>query len=183
MRIAFALSLLCFLVLTEVYSFAPRHYRQSVNRNNYLVAYGDNDFDNRGIFRFPDDEIVNDNTFTNLSENVNDTNDAYPSNDEILRQLINAYDNIPEIEVKMKLNKIMKSETDNAYAARQQMMLLVKEAEYIEREAAKENPEFTYESLSDAIRVVRSRLRMVTNGPEFAGDDSTKSFKWPWEKQ
>ena len=118
--------------------------------------------------------------------------------DRVLRQLVNAFDNLPEWEVEIMYRKLTapssssQSSIDRSYIVGR-LVDLTKIAEDIEDEAERRGGS-NIEDLSDNIRTIRSQLRMYGKDADFYDDQGERveynsalsrafrDMKWPWAK-
>eukprot|EP00607_Mallomonas_marina_P002022 CAMPEP_0182429268 /NCGR_PEP_ID=MMETSP1167-20130531/25642_1 /TAXON_ID=2988 /ORGANISM="Mallomonas Sp, Strain CCMP3275" /LENGTH=158 /DNA_ID=CAMNT_0024612685 /DNA_START=198 /DNA_END=674 /DNA_ORIENTATION=+ len=155
-----------------------------------------------GIFRLPDgklDENLGAEPYLGISDESNGLLRSQNNDEEIkprvLRQMEYAFDNYQIFEIHDMHRRLWLAgeKSSEAQYVCSQLMQLTIQAEEIEAEAERRqkngssnNNSYGMEDLADAMRVIRSSIRMYGKDAEFCSDDGvynpTPDFKWPWQK-
>ena len=150
-------------------------------------------YDSTGYFRIPENSPGNLPNEVIVEKDENAEEDL--SNKSVILRVLNqmelAFDNLPPQEVKLMLDKLLLTSATSAQikASCVKLIKLTELAEEIENAAIlreKSNADAGFEDLYDAIRTVRSQIRMYGKDSDFCGDDGIYrpyEFKWPWEKR
>jgi len=101
--------------------------------------------------------------------------------------MVDAFDNLPESEVVDMGRRIFLGKTENHQRTQNALFNLSQQAEDIRSLAIeRSNSGYAYDDLEEAIRVVRSQIRMYGKDADFytsTGDfEPPIPFAWPWEK-
>ena len=174
---------------------APCRVRKFVNS---LRSSGSN----MGVFKLPGDvfgeEEGKDNAVTEFitddEKNVDATIGNRSGGKEVLRQMVMAFDNLPEEEVEYMFNKLT-CENEVTRNERSDIMFklvdLTKRANEVEKYVG--DTRYNYDELADAIRSIRSEIRMYAKDLDFYDQNGNKQklvspferavndLKFPWQ--
>ena len=184
-------------LLTKSIAFLEKPTRRSTVRTSVVNNAG-------GYFKLPDD---NDSLqYSYFQDNGGDPQESPGKvQKRIIRQLINAFDNLPASEVELMFEKLSVNLGSSSSTSIERLNLIKKLKEFTilaeniedeaERRLESQNSNVSMEDLEDSIRVIRSQLRMYAKDAEFYDEfgeklpnsDGTsalmialKSLKWPW---
>ena len=187
--------LLCFVLTFVTFSTSFQQHVTSRNKcfgRTYVALSESTPTGDAGVFRLPNDAPKKGNTepFVEIDVDQIDFTDENLKN-RVLTQMELAFDNyqIPEIRDMFKRLWLTRMNEPRINDACLQLIKLTKDAEEIENEAIRRDnlsgsTFYNMEDLYDAVRVVRSRIRMYGKDAEFCSSDGLYKpyeFKWPWE--
>eukprot|EP01041_Mallomonas_annulata_P005957 gene5957-12026_t len=180
------------IFLSNIHSFKQPGFQSRIGLERRSVPD-----DEIGYFRLPSESDNEKETEPGIRIPAElDPEDSYQFYDKdiearVLRQMELAFDNLPLFEVKDMFGRLWLAGSRGG-PMRDSCLRLIKftvDAEEIENEAERREASTSayngMDELYDAIRVVRSNIRMYGKDADFcsaSGEYKPVEFKWPWEK-